>query len=59
MESGKQCLSSVGDLSAKREITEVRINKVSNGYIVSGYNVPQMIANTLSEALELARKCFE
>ena len=58
MGSEERCLSSVGGLSAKRETTEVRINKVSNGYIVSGYNVPQMIANTLPEALELARKCF-
>jgi len=53
------CSTPMGLLSAKSPVSEVRINKVSNGYILSGYGVPQMIANTLPEALELARKAIE
>jgi hypothetical protein len=48
----------IGGLSANKP-TNVSINRVSNGFIVDGYGVERQIANTVSEALELARKALE
>ena len=42
-----------------KKVSQVRINKVSNGFTIDGYNVETKIANTLAEALELIRKDFE
>ncbi len=53
------CSTPTGPLSTKSQVSEVRISKVSNGFIVSGCGVPNMIANTLVEALELARKAIQ
>lgn len=54
------CEASMPDTAgvAKKELKSVRINEVANGFIVNGssYSFPRMIANTLAEALELARK---
>lgn len=54
-----ECLStSVGQINKRPE--NVRIRVVSNGYMIEGdYNRGTMIANTLPEALELARKSLE
>jgi hypothetical protein len=36
--------------------SKVTIQVVSNGFVIDGYGVQTKIANTLAEALELARK---
>jgi len=48
-----------GVSSSINKPTNVSINRVSNGFIVDGYGVERQIANTLSEAFELARKVLE
>lgn len=48
----------IGGLSANKP-NNVSINRVSNGFIVDGYGFERQIANTISEALELARKALE
>lgn len=39
--------------------TEVRINRVANGFTITGYQFETKIANTLPEALELVSKELE
>ena len=48
----------IGSLSANKP-ANVTIRRVSNGFIVDGYGLELQIANTLPEALELARKAIE
>jgi hypothetical protein len=54
-----ECTSAqIGGLPINKP-TGVSINKVSNGFIIEGYGMPNQIANTISEALELTRKALE
>jgi hypothetical protein len=53
------CTSSQLGGSSVTKPTNVSINRVSNGFIIDGYGVERQIANTIAEALELARKSLE
>jgi hypothetical protein len=48
----------IGGLLANKS-TNVSINRVSNGFKIDGYGVERQIANTIAEALELAKKALE
>lgn len=43
----------------QKKATEAKIQRVANGYTISGYGFEMKIANTLPEALELVRKELE
>ena len=51
--------ATIGSSLNNMKPTGCELRVVSNGFIIRGYGFPEMIANTLPEALELMRKTLE